>query len=268
LPQCEVTERLIDVLGIKVEVLQQGSEPPLLFLHAHVGRDLQAPFFERLSRTWTVFAPSHPGFGRSELPRWMDTVDDLSLFYLGLLEALELTQLTVVGASFGAWIAAEMAVKSSERLSRLVLADPLGIRTSDPTTPDIYDIFTAAPRDIDAMLYRNPAMAARDLSALSEEQAFIMFRERESTALFGWSPYMNNPKLKHWLHRIRIPTLVVHGQHDGITSANYAASFAKLIPNASFVSIQEAGHLPHIEAPERLVEAIERFAQQTDSLAA
>jgi pimeloyl-ACP methyl ester carboxylesterase len=268
LPQFEVVERVIDVAGVKIEMLQQGSGPPLLFLHAHVGRDLQAPFLERLSRRWTVFAPSHPGFGRSELPRWMDTVDDLSLFYLEFLEVLELTQLTVVGSSFGAWIAAEMAVKSSERLSRLVLADPLGIRTSDPTTPDIYDVFTAAARDIDARLYRDPAMAVRDLSELSEEQAFIIFRERESAALFGWSPYMNNPKLKHWLYRIRLPTLVVHGQHDGIISVNYAANYTELIPNASFVSIQEAGHLPHIEAPEHLVEAIERFAQQTDSLAA
>jgi pimeloyl-ACP methyl ester carboxylesterase len=268
LPESEVAVHPLKNAGGNVEIAQQGSGPPLLFLHAHTGRDREAPFLDRLGSRWTVVAPSHPGFGRTDLPAWMNSVDDLSLFYLELIEALELSEITLVGASLGAWIAAEIAIRSTERLSRLVLVDPLGIRISGPTTPDIYDVFAGAPREIDSRLYRDSSLAVRDYSKFSEEQAFIMFRDRESTALFGWSPYMHNPKLKHWLRRIRIPTLVVHGENDGIISADYARAYVKLIPNAAFASIERAGHLPHIEAPERLTELIEHFAQRTDSLAA
>jgi len=75
-----------------------------------------------------VIAPSHPGFGHSELPRGMSTVDDMSYFYLDLIEELGLRDLVVVGASFGGWIAAEIASKTCERLSRLVLIGAVGAK--------------------------------------------------------------------------------------------------------------------------------------------
>jgi len=76
-----------------------------------------------LAKSAHVIAPTHPGFGRSELPKGMRWVDDLSYFYLDLLEQLDLRDVVVVGVGFGAWIAAEIAVKSCERIGRLVLAD-------------------------------------------------------------------------------------------------------------------------------------------------
>jgi pimeloyl-ACP methyl ester carboxylesterase len=268
MPETDLPVRSLTVSGISVEVYEQGSGPPLLFLHPHTGNNSRAAVLQRLARDWTVIAPSHPGFGRTELPAWMKTIDDLSYFYLDLMATLDLRNVTLVGASLGGWIAAEIAIKSAERLSRLVLAGPVGIRLGAPETVDIFDIFVAAKTEVDKRLYHDPEFALTDVSALSEEEAFIMFRSRESTALFGWSPYMHTPNLKHWLHRIRIPALVLHGENDGITSADYARAFAAQIPSAKFQIIEKSGHFPHIEAPDRFAECVLQFAKQSDSLAA
>ena len=268
MPETELPVRSLTVSGINVEVHQQGSGPPLLFLHPHTGNDPRAAALQHLAGHWTVIAPSHPGFGRTDLPSWMKTVDDLSYFYLDLIETLDLRNVTLVGSSFGGWIAAEMAVKSAERLSRLVLADPVGIRLGDRETVDIFDIFVAAQKDVDKRLYRDPEFARIDLAALSEEEALILFRDRESTALFGWSPYMHSPSLKHRLHRIRIPTLVLHGEHDGIVSADYARAFAAQIPSAKLQRVENSGHFPHLETPDRFAECVLDFAKRSDSLAA
>src|SRR4051794_28014270 len=98
MPETVVPARSLTVSGIKVEVYEQGSGPPLLFLHPHTGNDPGAAALRRLARDFTVVAPSHPSFGRSDLPRWMKTVDDLSYFYLDLIETLDLRKVTLVGA--------------------------------------------------------------------------------------------------------------------------------------------------------------------------
>jgi len=95
---------------------------------------------------------------------------------------------------------------------------------------------------------------------MSEEDAYIHFRNRESAALFGWSPYMNNPKLKGRLHRVRMPTLVLWGDSDRIVTPAYGKQYAGLIPGASFEPIPHAGHFPHIEQPLAVAAKIAAFA--------
>src|SRR5271165_2945654 len=99
--------------GISIEMISRGRGRTLLFLHPGIGIDPAAPVLDCLARGAHVIAPSHPGFGRSELPKSMTTIDDLAYFYLDFLETLDLRETIVVGVSLGAWIAAEIAVKST-----------------------------------------------------------------------------------------------------------------------------------------------------------
>ena len=78
----------------------------------------------------------------------MRTVDDLSYFYLDLLDQLDLRDLTVVGVSLGAWIAAAIAVKSTARMARLVMANAVGIKVGDRETRDIADIFAITDKGV------------------------------------------------------------------------------------------------------------------------
>src|SRR5215204_6573167 len=94
---------MVTVSGVSIELIERGRGRPLLFLHPGIGIGHTAPVLDCLARGARVIAPSHPGFGRSELPKWMNTVDDLAYFYLDLLEALDLNDVIVVGVSLGGW---------------------------------------------------------------------------------------------------------------------------------------------------------------------
>jgi len=250
----------VTINGIAVEFDRSGDGPPLLFLHPHIGLANARPFLAALARRFTVYAPSHPGFGRSDRPKYLTTVDDLAYFYLDLIQQLGLTRIMLVGASFGGWLAVEIATKSSERIARLTLIDALGVKLGDRESRDIADFFATKQTELDRLAYVDPAYARVDHAALSEDEATILFRNRESAALFGWSPYMHNPKLKTRLHRIGVPTLMLWGGQDGIASPSYGERYARLIPGARFARIEHAGHFPHIEQPAETAERIIAFA--------
>jgi pimeloyl-ACP methyl ester carboxylesterase len=141
LQKTETASDSLVVEGMRIDLIERGKGKPLLFLHAENGIEPAHAAIEELAKSARVVAPTHPGFGRSDVPKGMHTVDDLSYFYLDLLDQFDLRDVTLVGVAFGAWIAAEIAVKSTARLSRLVMANAVGIKVGDRETRDIADIF-------------------------------------------------------------------------------------------------------------------------------
>ncbi len=251
----------LTVNGVRVEVVEKGHGRPLLFLHPGIGLDPKAPILDKLAERARVIAPSHPGFGGSEQPKAFTTVDDLAYFYLDLIDQLDLTDAVVVGVSLGAWIAAEIAIKSTARLSHLVLANAVGIKVGTRETRDIVDIFAITEPELNKLAYFDPTIAARDYPAMDEADVRVVARNREASARYGWSPYMHNPKLKGRLHRIRIPTLFLWGLADKILSEDYGRAYCAAIPGARFETIARAGHYPHIEQPDEFARRVFAFMQ-------
>lgn len=250
----------IVVNGVTLEATERGQGRPILFLHPGIGIDANAPVLDALAKGGRVIAPTHPGFGKSQLPKSMSTVDDLSYFYLDLIEQRDLRDILVVGVGIGGWIAAEMAVKSTERLSALVLGNPVGVKVGDRETRDIVDIWSLVPDELLARSYFDPNNGKRDYKTLPEDESLRAARNREATARFGWSPYMHNPKLKGRLHRINIPTLFLWGTADRIISDGYGQAYCAMIPGAKFQPIERAGHYPHIEQPDEFARHALGFA--------
>src|SRR5262249_30388758 len=114
---------LVSIAGVELEVLRRGTGNPLLLLHGFQQLDPRLPVVDLLARDAQLIAPSHPGFGRSSRPADFGTVYDLVHLYLALLDTLPQGPLTVMGLSFGGWLAAEIAVKAGRRIDRLVLVD-------------------------------------------------------------------------------------------------------------------------------------------------
>jgi pimeloyl-ACP methyl ester carboxylesterase len=249
------------VNGTRIDLIERGSGRPLLFLHPENGIEPALAAIEALGKGARVIAPTHPGFGRSELPKGMRTVDDLSYFYLDMLEQLDLRDLTVVGVSLGAWIAAEIAVKSTARLSKLVMANAVGIKVGDRETRDIVDVFALTEKEFIDIAYCDPAAGTRDYKALPDADVLAAARAREATARFAWNPYFHNPRLKSRLHRIRIPTLFLWGTHDRMLSESYGRTYCAMIPGARFEMIERAGHFPHQEQPKVFAEKVLAFAK-------
>jgi pimeloyl-ACP methyl ester carboxylesterase len=253
----------LTVNGTRVEMIERGAGRPLLFLHPHIGIEPTAPALDRLAARARLLAPTHPGFGRSELPPSFDTVDDLAYFYLDMLDQLDLRNVIVVGISLGAWIAAALAIKCSHRLSHLIFGNPIGIKVSGRETRDIVDIFAIAESEFLELAYCDPKAGALDYKTLPLEQVLPASRNREATARYAWSPYMHDPKLRGRLRRIRIPTLVLWGRNDRIVSESYGRAYAAAIPGARFELIERAGHFPHLEQPEKFADRIFAFVQET-----
>jgi pimeloyl-ACP methyl ester carboxylesterase len=260
LDRIDSDNNLTEIAGARIELIERGRGRPLLLLHPAIGIKASDEVIDRLASSFRVLAPSHPGFGRSARPPNFTTVDDLAYFYLDLMDALDLRDVVLAGISFGGWIAAEIAIKSTARISHVVLADAVGIKLGDREHRDIVDMFTTRQEEIDRLAYHDPKRAAIDHASISDDDALTIFRNREATALYAWSPYMYDPKLAGRLHRIRVPTLVMWGASDRIVLPDYGRSYAGLIPGAQFALIDAAGHYPHLERPDLFAQRIVDFA--------
>ena len=255
-----VADRLL-VHGVELEVLRRGAGRPLLLLHGFHAVDPRAKFVDLLAAHGEVIAPSHPGFGRS--PRGdFDSVYDLVQLYLDVLDSLGPEKVTLVGFSFGGWLAAEIAVTCAHKLDRLVLVDALGIKISDRETPDILDVFNTSPKEVRRRSWHDPDRCALDFDAMTDDELVVYHREWESLCLYGWRPYMYNPRLRRWLRRIFAPTLVLWGESDGIVTPAYGRVYAAEIPGARFETIAGAGHHPHLERPEAFVDRLAAFLKE------
>ncbi|MBI3756863.1 MAG: alpha/beta hydrolase [Deltaproteobacteria bacterium] len=255
--------RWLTVHGVQLEVLERGQGRPILVLHGEDGLDAKAPFLDHLATLGRVIAPSHPGYGRSPASESIDTVDGLSYLYLDFLTAQNLSDVIVIGSSLGGWLAAEMAVKSTERIAKLILVAPLGIKIGDRETRDIPDIFALPADEVLRLKYRDPAIATVDYAALSDDELTVLARNREATALYAWEPYFHNPKLRRRLHRIMVPTLLLWGAQDHfVTPGYYGAAYREAIPRARLEIIETAGHLPQVEQPKAFADRVRAFLNE------
>ncbi len=258
-------ESSLVVCGVKIEMIERGhpKSRPILFLHPNIGIEPAAPVLDALAQGGRVIAPIHPGFGHSDLPNGMTSIDDLSYFYLDLMDQLDLTDVLLVGAGIGGWLACEISVKSTARIDRIVLGNPLGIKVGDRETRDIFDIWSIMPNEVDALAYFDPNVAKRDYKTMPEADVIAAARNREATARVAWSPYMHNPKLRARLRRIDVPVLILWGTADRIVlNPDYARAYAAAIPGARLETIERAGHYPHIEQPAEFAHRALAFAGQ------
>lgn len=244
----------VDARGVTLELLRGGQGDPLLVLHDQEYLNMSWPYLDTLAERFSVIVPSHPGFGQSSLPDNFDSIDDVAYAYLDLLRVLKPQSLRLMGLGLGGWIAAEMAVHCTAEFERLVLVDSVGIKTGAYTDRDIADNFLMDAHDFLAASWHDPAAGGKIMKLptpdLPEEDIVTLLRNRQTTALFTWKPFMHNPKLRQRLGRINIPTLVVWGDSDKIVTPEYGRALAREIPGAKFVSLASAGHYPYLEQPE------------------
>ncbi len=261
----DVAERRLTLWQGKVEteVEISGSGPPLLYLHGPWGLAPDRAFIARLASSNTVYAPKHPGTssGNPNAAHSIDTLWDLVVYYGELMDGLGLETAAVAGHSFGGMVAAEIAANARPRVRKLVLIDPVGLWRDDHPVQN-WMIMPEAARA--KALFADPAGdAAKRFFAQPEDKdarvaslvAFIW--AQACTGKYIWP--IPDKGLKHRIHRIAAPTLVVWGKEDGIAAPVYAGEFASRIAGARSELIDRAGHLPHLEQGERVAALVQKF---------
>ena len=245
---------------VEVRYMDQGIGRTLLLLHGGGGPQTVTPFAERLAsvRPARVVTPTHPGFAGTPRPDWLTTVRGLAELYTQLLDELDLGRVTVVGNSIGGWIAAEMALVEPSRAAAFVIVDGVGIEV--PGHP-IADFFALTPRQVAELSYHDPDRYGIDPSKLAPEALQWMAGNRATLGVYGGTA-MSDPTLAGRLARVNKPTLVLWGDSDRIARVDYGRALAGAIPGAEFHKLANTGHLPQIESPEKLLDAIWSFAER------
>ncbi len=248
-------ESFADDLVLRID--ERGSGRPILVLHGGAGSQSVSGLAEALSMRAHVLLPTHPGFMGEPRPEWFDSVDDLALAYLELLERLDLRDVLVIGSSLGGWIASEMAIHDTTRLGGLVLIDAGGIRVDGHP---VVDVSTLKPDELLALSFYNPAPYRVDPATVTPEQAAIRAANVKTLYVYDQGLGMGDPKLRRRLGRVKIPVLVMWGKSDRVIDPEYGRAYAQAFPNARFELIPEAGHLPQIEQPEQTIRLVWEFA--------
>jgi pimeloyl-ACP methyl ester carboxylesterase len=258
----QLEKSVMKVGGVEFELLEGGAGPALLFLHDAFSLWPEPAFVERLAAKYRVLAPSHPGFGATALPAWLSSVDDFAHLYIELLDKRGIDSLRIVGASLGAWVALELAVKLTRRVTKMALIGPLGLKLGTRDRLDFPDVFATPLEELAKKVFVEGSSAPSfDFKSRTDEELLRLARHRETLALVGWEHYLHNPKLVHRLTAVSAPTLVLRGEHDGIVAPWYAEALVSRLPAARLQTIPASAHLPHLEQQDAVSQVVLDFLE-------
>ena len=255
-------EELVQVGGTKIQLFKGGSGEPLLLLHGSGGNRGWLRYVQSLAKQYTVYLPTHPGFGASERPDWIQNMQDLACFYTWFQEEQGLESARCIGFSMGGWLAAEMAVMCQHSFSKLMLVDPVGIK---PQRGEITDIFLMAPAQIAELSFHDAKQVPEYDEIFGQTptagQAALAERDREMAVRLCWKPYMHDPRLSTLLARVRFPTRIVWGREDRLVPTECGHLYQEAIHGSDLVIFESCGHSPQIEKPEEFAQtALEFFS--------
>ena len=164
--------------------------------------------------------------------------------------------MTVIGSSIGGWIAAEMALIGPPRVGGAILVDAVGIEV--PGHP-IADFFSLTLDQVFTLSFHDPGPFRIDPATLPPAAQAIAAGNRAALATYAGTA-MSDPALAGRLAHLKLPTLVLWGDSDQITGPGYGRAYAAAIPHARFQLLTDTGHLPQLETPDQVMNAIWDFA--------
>jgi pimeloyl-ACP methyl ester carboxylesterase len=234
-----------------------GSGPALLLLHG-IGSNSRSFRHQLagLADAFTVIAWDAPGYGRSEDPLEAWSLDDAADEAARLLEGFGPAH--VLGVSMGGVIAQVLYHRHAEQVRSLILVDT----TAGGSSPErlqqrLNAIDTQTPRQLAEA--RAPQLVSAHASAeLIAELADIMAEVRPAGYRHA-AIALARADTSSWLKDIAVPTLVIHGDEDGVVPLATAQQLARAIPGAKLVVLHGAGHVSNQEQPGAFNAAVREF---------
>jgi pimeloyl-ACP methyl ester carboxylesterase len=252
------TLEILNIGTFDVELWEEGTGSPLLYLHGYERHPGGASFLKRLAGHHRVLAPEQPGYGRSTGFEHFTDVQDVALYYRELVESWGVEGIDVVGHSLGGMFAAELAAIAPQLVRRLVLVNAFGLWLDDEPSRDP---FGPADQVKAAKWHSAPPLPepSNFVPDPADPHAPILFSAQNlgSATKFMWP--IADRGLRRRLPLVDAPTLVVHGTSDGLLPVSYAEEFVRLIPDARLARIEAAGHYPMVEQEDEFVSVVSEF---------
>jgi len=263
----QVSDRFVDVNGVRLFVMDRGRGRALVFLHG-LGWDhtLWRGVTQAFSEQYRVIAGDTRGHGRSTKPDGPYTIPLFATDWFAALKNLRVQQACLIGLSQGGMIAQTLAVEHPEIVAALVL-----VSTSCRSDPAAYEKLEARIR---AAKTEGPVAAARLAAQSVFSRAFMEAQPDAVEEFVQWRADMNQEALVHAtragygfdissrLVAIQVPTLVVYGEEDVLTPPSVVRSVASHIPGAELVSIPGAGHMIPVEKAGEFELALDTFLKK------
>jgi pimeloyl-ACP methyl ester carboxylesterase len=248
-----VSEQVLQILGLEVQVRRSGHGAPAVVLHHSTG-PLWSGFHDALARSVAVSMPDLPGYGRSQRPDWARSPRDEAILVGGLLDALELDRVHLVGLGLGGWIAAELATMAQARLSTLTLVGAAGVR---PRAGFIHDPLAAGFSDYVHLGFHDKRKFFELFGdPVSDDLWNLWDFSREMTCRLTWRPWMFSDELAALLPLVRVPALVVWGADDQVVPLDCGHLYAERLADARLEVVPASGHNVDLEHPDELARLV------------
>jgi 3-oxoadipate enol-lactonase len=263
--ECVVDHR---TSGVAMSYRDLGEGDPLVLLHAF---PLNGRMFESQMRAFSeshrVVAPDFPGFGRSPRTPAQPDVHYYAEGVRSLLDRLHLERVILGGVSMGGYVAFECMRLFPERVTALVLANTRAEPDSEEMRQTRVETALSVAEEgvgvlVNLQMERLLAPdALQNDEELVENLRAMIYENSPDGIVAALGAMRERPDSTPLLGKIGVPTLVVGGEEDGISSPEVVGAMAAKIPGARHVSIPRTGHLPNLEAPERFNAVLAAFLQ-------
>jgi len=261
----------VNVYGFNIHYAEAGNGPVILLLHGLWGGTNEwRPIIEPLARQHRVIAMDFIGFHDSAKPGGQYHNALLSQFLAGFIEALDLSNVTLMGHAMGANTATYTAIHHPANIDRLVLVDGAGYRNPErdlakpPSAMMINFRRIATGSSIEATenFLQRRVLDDSLVTRKWAEEAFHMWLN--SARAIGDMLLEGGDLTAEEMRQIDLPTLIVWGADDRVFPIRNAARLAKDISGSTLRVIDSSGHLPQLEQTADFLAAVLPFLESDD----
>ena len=258
-----MNEKTIEIDGNAIRYVEEGtSEKTLLLIH---GLGASAERWEhvipRFAKNYRVLVPDLIGFGLSDKPLVDYTPDYLSDFIRKFLKKLNIDSVIIIGSSLGGQIGAEFTYQNNSMVEKLVLISPSGIMKHSTPALDAYVMAALYPSDSSASNAFQIMSGSKNIDKKTIK-GFVRRMKLPNAKMAFMSTLLGLKDaeiISEKLVSIKSPTLIIWGENDPIIPIKYAQSFVSEIDDCRFVKMENCGHTPYVEAPDKFYKIVSDF---------
>jgi len=256
-------EKTIKIDGNAIRYVEAGtSKENLLLIH---GLGASAERWEHVipqfAKNYRVLVPDLIGFGLSDKPLVDYTTDYLSEFITKFLKKLNIDSVSIIGSSLGGQIGAEFAYQNNSMVKKLILVSPSGMMKHSTPALDAYVMAALYPSDSSAsnafqMMSGSKNIDKKTVRGFVERMKLPNAKMAFMSTLLGLK---DAEVISEKLGSIKSPTLIIWGENDPVIPVKYAQSFVSEIDDCRFVKMENCGHTPYVEYPDKFYKIVSDF---------
>jgi len=254
--------------------IDSGSGPPLVFLHGQASDLLNFdPVFPLFVSSYRIIALDYPGFGKSDKPEITFSEEFLVEFLDKLFETTNIESATLIGHSYGGYVAMVYGSARPERVNSMVLISPAGIQEFNTfmgaAMRSAFTVEAIMKTSLEKAMqnYHNTSVNwSPEMETYALRRVALLKGNSEEYRLYAHAmvqamELMLKTTVRDQIGKLNKPTLLLWGQDDPLISVKFADDALKLIPGSKLETIANCGHFPMLEYPQEFQRIVVTFLE-------